>query len=731
MTRRLRALVALFGIAALLATAAGAATYPIPPFNFAHPGTPHPDDDPVGDPLLSTASGDDDRPLVVVLGRFSDVTDPAGATSASIQTMFFGGFPSVTDFFNANSFGRFTVSPAAETEGTANDGVIEVDLGLRPAFNAMTEAQRGRLIVDKAAAFMNFAPFDQDSNGSVDARELGIFHVFEAQPVPGDTNDCGATRNVGAGAAHNGKNLTNRGYSSGTTLTNMITHIHELSHQMLGHNDGSYQSGAFDVTGPTCPPPGVPFAPLFHYNAWHKLHFGWITPTVVSKDGYYTVARWDTSGQAYLLYDPDRGTNDYFLVENRRVTAGTYERDAGDTGLVIWRVDETRFQMAPPNHMVIIRPDGVLPTGPYGGSNTDAWNAADSVTPQRAMTAAWGDGAPSKLAVRAIPGAGDPMRVYFDVRGPGVLVDTYSLFTSTPPDIPLGEPGSITVPVMNTGEASGTFEFTAGSLPAGWTASVDTETLGAGASTNAQFTVTPPLTASTGLYTLQAVGNEHDGQLGDLEQPVHGQRRAAADDARVLRRSDCRLPRSRAADGHADGRHQRRGDRRQDGRLHGRQPVGERADGRGGHRLDVDRPEPDAGHRVALGVVHRRRDLQAELGHGVVRDHASGDDDDLHGPDRDPARSIGSHAQRAAARGGDGGAGPVRTDDHALAGRPELHGYGRRGGQRDLHADVHGRSRVTAAHGGVRGRHVLRAVVRHGQDGNRVLVPEDRRLRPR
>ena len=93
--------VALFGIAALLATAAGAATYPIPPFNFAHPGTPHPDDDPVGDPLLSTASGDDDRPLVVVLGRGSDVTDPAGATSASIQTMFFGGFASVTDFFDA------------------------------------------------------------------------------------------------------------------------------------------------------------------------------------------------------------------------------------------------------------------------------------------------------------------------------------------------------------------------------------------------------------------------------------------------------------------------------------------------------------------------------------------------------------------------------------------------------------------------------------------------------
>jgi hypothetical protein len=122
------------------------------------------------------------------------------------------------------------------------------------------------------------------------------------------------------------------------------------------------------------------------------------------------------------------------------------------------------------------------------------------------MSRTWRDGTPSKVAVRAIPDAGSPMRVYFDVRGPGVLVDTYALQHAAPPDITLGEPGSVSFPVMNTGEGSDSFNFTATGLPAGWTASTDTKTLGAGAGGTATVTVTPPITAAAGRYTLTASG---------------------------------------------------------------------------------------------------------------------------------------------------------------------------------------------------------------------------------
>jgi M6 family metalloprotease-like protein len=506
MKPRARPLLLALGVAAVVAAAAGAATYPNPPFDFAHPGALHADPDPGSPDLLSPASGNDDRALLVVLGRFTDVPDPPGVSAASIQQLFFGGFPSVTDYFRAESLGALTVSAAQESDGTANDGVVEVNLGLRTTFNGTTEEQRGRQIVNAADPFINYAQYDQNNDGRVDARELLIFHVFEAQPVPGDTNDCGATRGIGAGS-NDGKNLGGRGYSSGTTLTNLMTHVHELDHQALGHNDGSYQVGLLDVTGATCPPPTNPtFSPLMSTNSWHKLHFGWVTPTVVSRDGYYTVDRWDTTGQAYLLYDPDRGTQDYFLVENRRRTAGTYERDTSDSGLVIWRVDERRFAMPPPEHMVLMRPDGAIPPAFYGGATDDAWDPSDPQTTQRTMSRPWGDGTASNVAVRAIGDAGGQQRAYFDVRGPGVLVDTYALQHATPPDVTLGENGSINVPVMNTGEASDTFAFTATGLPGGWTATTDTRTLGAGAGATATFSVKPPLTAATGSYTLTATG---------------------------------------------------------------------------------------------------------------------------------------------------------------------------------------------------------------------------------
>ena len=60
------------------------------------------------------------------------------------------------------------------------------------------------------------------------------------------------------------------------------------------------------------------------------------------------------------------------------------------------------------------------------------------------------------------------MHVYFDVRGPGVLVDLYDLNKNGAVTITLGEAGLVSFPVMNTGEATDTFNFTATGPPAGW-----------------------------------------------------------------------------------------------------------------------------------------------------------------------------------------------------------------------------------------------------------------------
>jgi hypothetical protein len=83
----------------------------------------------------------------------------------------------------------------------------------------------------------------------------------------------------------------------------------------------------------------------------------------VEKDGYYDVRRADTTGDAFVLYDPARGTNDYFIVENRERTGGTYDQSASDNGLVIWRADDSKFGNGSLRAIEIMRVDGATKPG--------------------------------------------------------------------------------------------------------------------------------------------------------------------------------------------------------------------------------------------------------------------------------------------------------------------------------------------------------------------------------
>ncbi len=47
-------------------------------------------------------------------------------SDASFQTLIYGAGNSVKDFFLDNSYNGFTVTPAVESYGTANDGIIHV-----------------------------------------------------------------------------------------------------------------------------------------------------------------------------------------------------------------------------------------------------------------------------------------------------------------------------------------------------------------------------------------------------------------------------------------------------------------------------------------------------------------------------------------------------------------------------------------------------------------------------
>ncbi len=491
----------LVGLAAVvfalaLVSAASAATYPSPPHDFA----------PVSgaQPLYSVASGANPRPLLVVTVTFSDETPPASLADATVKQRVFGpGFPNLADYYRANSFGKMFFTPAPETCDTAGDGVVRIVYGTRASFDAASGPAENRAILDavNARGCVNFASFDRNGDGHVGADELALLEIDAT------ARNCGQTTSITGSPTYNGK-IFDRSMSDSASQANILTLAHEVGHQTLGTRDlYGFGAGSFDLYGPTC---GAPDTTMFDFNAWQKTHLGWVTPTVVARDGYYDVPRADTNPAAFILYDPDRGTNDYFIVENREKHAGTYDQDATDSGLVIWRADDSQYNSASDTVRAIdiMRTDGATnpgctSAGCYGGSTGDAWSRANPATPQDTMARTWRDGTPSNVAVRAICDAADTMRVYFDVRGPGVMVNTCHRAADT---LHPGDPTTIDFPVLNTGEATDTFNFTVTGLPAGWTASTDTQTLGAGAGSVAHVQVTPPGDAATGGYAYSVRG---------------------------------------------------------------------------------------------------------------------------------------------------------------------------------------------------------------------------------
>ncbi|MFC7587846.1 hypothetical protein ACFQYP_32320 [Nonomuraea antimicrobica] len=302
------------------------------------------------------------------------------------------------------------------------------------------------------------------------------------------------------GPALDGIDLDGRTNVWANSAVNQITLDHEMMHAAFGldRDFHGYPIHGFDVMGNTCSD-GEWYVEL---NSWHKMHLGWAKPTIVTRDGYYDVPAWDTSDTAFLLYDPDRGTDDYLLVENRWRRPGTYDADVSDNGLAVWRIDESQYYNDAPDAYPI-RLQG--PCWDYS-CTYEAWDASDPATPLRTMDGPWRDGTPGNVAVRMVQEAGPTTRAYFDVPGPGAAVDCFDPYTPTrrrEVQVIAGQTADLRLPVQNTSEQAGAVSLgLAGQPEPGWSWSGHTADLDPKAATVGRLLVTTPADAVPGAYRL-------------------------------------------------------------------------------------------------------------------------------------------------------------------------------------------------------------------------------------
>jgi M6 family metalloprotease-like protein len=511
--RKLWVVIGVMAVVMMLAAPVAGDTgiYPDPPPDFSVI-----DDSYAHGDLLSPLGGQTDRHLLVLYVEFADLPfegadvppDPRfdhlnHMTAWAVHEQYFGAFPSARGYFEEVSDGRLMLEPVPVSEGANEDevdGVVQISIDEDRDPNWVgSPAEELEFLIEEASQYVDFSQFANE-DGEITELELSIVrHDTDdrliCQPdLPGDLN-CNSPEVSGGGLIDRGPStsfevddVSFRNFSSGRyrfvltrTATNLMTIVHELGHQLFDMPDSYFQQVGTrtDIGGGTV---NAFYNDLFRPNAWHYMHLGWAGPTVVTRSGYYDVPR-DPAGSSFILYDPDRGTDDYFIVENRAPVAGTYDQGVGSTGLMIWRVDESEY--------AVQRTTGWIEL--IGGS---AWSPSDRHDDPRrtADGLTWRDGTETDIAVRAISPAGDVMRVYFDVRGPGVLVDPILRDSSGAvvfPGVTPGVENEIRVPVMNTGEEIDTFDvFFDG--PADWDTIAYEIELEAGEEADTFPTIIPP-----------------------------------------------------------------------------------------------------------------------------------------------------------------------------------------------------------------------------------------------
>jgi len=219
-----------------------AAIYPDPPPDFSHRGSPH-------SRLFSPYGGTLDRPLLVIYLHFSNQPEPPGKNLDWARQKFFGPeFPNVVGWYQANSFGNLTLFPASETQGTVNDGVVEVEGGTIEEYNALypDEGAMNRRLLELADPFVDFAAFDSNHDGTVSSEELVVVnlrvHYDIGQPGPDDDQQSGANRGMCSSGypcptvTMDGKTIAVR-FAMGLHAESFATWAHEIAHTVVELRD--------------------------------------------------------------------------------------------------------------------------------------------------------------------------------------------------------------------------------------------------------------------------------------------------------------------------------------------------------------------------------------------------------------------------------------------------------------------------------------------------------------
>jgi hypothetical protein len=299
-------------------------------------------------PLIERAGGGVIAEVSPPPAVFNDATGPAIAgISANALTNVFDAGPNVREWFAENSGSTTTLGQVRYA------GCTDGNWYLAPPerrgnwyWDNGAFVQMWQDALHAADADVDFHAYDTDHNNLLSADELLIavvrpqndpYGTFRSTSTPVDGNPTPMTFNI-----------LDMYFSSSPAnqLWNVGTTSHESSHAVLG---------AVDLYG-VCPAVSSDYYSIMdahfqstHLDAFHKLKNGMVQPIAVdlsqTPNAIFALPAVESRYLMWLLYDPSRVKQEYFLVENRfpgTNFARNYDGPLGTGAVVVWQIFEDK-----------------------------------------------------------------------------------------------------------------------------------------------------------------------------------------------------------------------------------------------------------------------------------------------------------------------------------------------------------------------------------------------------
>jgi len=349
-------------------------------------------------------------PILFILAEFDD---ESGTTTEASWASFISS--SIADFYDKGSYGDVTLTPATESSGTSNNGVINwVNVGTtHPNTGSGTGTANKQITKNAIIAadpFVNFAAYDTDSDGYVDSDELAIVVIvagyersYSSAYSPSVWGHKWSCSSIGAPVV-DGKTVADyhggtggyaqfgelhRSTAGNSHQATMGIMVHELGHLIFGLPDlydtdysssgiggwGVMGGGSWGRADSDTYSGATPVLPC----AWTKYDRGWVNGSEGIGVESITAAGDGSASQANSVYRASTGdSEEFFLVENRRPVGydAGLQRWIGTSfgGLAIWHVDEGEPDNADDTHRLVDleEADNTI-MGSGKGESTDLW----------------------------------------------------------------------------------------------------------------------------------------------------------------------------------------------------------------------------------------------------------------------------------------------------------------------------------------------------------------------